>query len=172
MAHVLFGTDGIRGVANRELTPEMAFRLGQAIVAVMGNKGRAADPTHPRFLIGRDTRRSGAMLQGALAAGITSSGGDALLAGIVPTPALAALLRPLTCAGGVMISASHNPPEYNGLKVFAGSGYKLSDADEAALETLLQTDPLPFATRPVGTAVGRVIDIPDAAERYVARLVS
>ena len=102
----LFGTDGVRGVANKELTCQMAFQLGQAAVAF---KGRT-------ILIGKDTRLSGDMLESAVAAGIMSMGGTALLAGIIPTPAIALLTRELHCDGGIVISASHNPPEFNGMK--------------------------------------------------------
>ncbi|MCL2332747.1 MAG: phosphoglucosamine mutase [Actinomycetia bacterium] len=162
MANKLFGTDGIRGVANADLTPELAFRLGMALGQFL-----ADGQTHPRFVIGRDTRRSGTMLESALVAGITAAGGDALIAGIVPTPAVAFLVPELGANGGVMISASHNPPEYNGLKVFSREGFKLPDELEARIEQALATAP-PTAGRPTGSAVGRVHDIPDAAERYLA----
>ncbi|MDR2108410.1 MAG: phosphoglucosamine mutase, partial [Coriobacteriales bacterium] len=109
-----FGTDGVRGVANSELTCEIAFALGQAAVGILGE----------RLVIGRDTRRSGTMLEAALSAGITSVGGEAHLAGIVPTPAVAYLTRTLGVDGGVVISASHNAPEYNGIKFFDAEGFK------------------------------------------------
>ena len=99
----LFGTDGVRGVANKELTCETAFKLGQAAVAFQGKT----------ILIGKDTRLSGDMLESAVASGIMSMGGTALLAGIIPTPAIALLVRELHCDGGIVISASHNPPEYD-----------------------------------------------------------
>ncbi len=129
-----FGTDGVRGVANHELTCEMAFALGEAAVRLLG----------PKLVIGRDTRISGSMLEAALIAGITSHGGEALLAGVIPTPAVALLTRQLGASGGVVISASHNPPEYNGIKFFDAEGYKLSqeleDRFEAALHTALGTE--------------------------------
>ena len=123
----LFGTDGVRGVANKELTCQMAFQLGQAAVAF---KGRT-------ILIGKDTRLSGDMLESAVAAGIMSMGGTALLAGIIPTPAIALLTRELHCDGGIVISASHNPPEYNGIKIFDGQGFKLPDAVEDEIEAFM-----------------------------------
>ena len=123
----LFGTDGVRGVANKELTCQMAFQLGQAAVVF---KGRT-------ILIGKDTRLSGDMLESAVAAGIMSMGGTALLAGIIPTPAIALLTRELHCDGGIVISASHNPPEYNGIKIFDGQGFKLPDSVEDEIEAFM-----------------------------------
>ena len=122
-----FGTDGVRGIANSELTCEVAFALGQAATEILGK----------RLVIGRDTRRSGTMLEAALTAGITSTGGDVLLAGIVPTPAVAFLTRALGADGGVVISASHNAPEYNGVKFFDDEGFKLSGELEKAFEQRL-----------------------------------
>lgn len=166
MAGKLFGTDGIRAVANTVLTPEMAFRLGRAVVEVLGSGSQ-----RPRVLIGRDTRRSGEMLEAALAAGITSAGGDALSAGVIPTPAIALLLRDYDASCGVVISASHNPPEYNGLKVFSADGYKLDDADQDAIEALL-TGPVDDPTaRLTGAALGRTVTLPDATERYIRYMV-
>jgi phosphoglucosamine mutase len=188
VAKKLFGTDGIRGVANSDLTPELALKLGQAVVTYLAtppgesldvSKASPESAVRPRFLIGRDTRRSGEMLEGALAAGITSAGGEALLAGIVPTPTVARLLHDLDCSGGIVISASHNTPEYNGLKVFSGEGFKLPDAVEAQIEAFLQgntdnpgesLDEVRSLARPIGTAVGTVEVIADAAERYLAHL--
>lgn len=114
----LFGTDGVRGVANTELTCELAYRLGQAAVAFLGKA----------IVVGKDTRLSGDMLESAMVAGITSAGGTALLTGVIPTPAVALLVRELNAAGGAVISASHNPPEYNGIKLFDAEGFKLPDA--------------------------------------------
>ena len=124
----LFGTDGVRGVANTELTCDMAFRLGQAAVIKMGKS----------ILIGKDTRLSGDMLESALAAGVMSMGGTALLAGIIPTPGVALLTRELACDAGVVISASHNPPEYNGIKFFDAQGFKLPDAVEDEFEAIVR----------------------------------
>jgi phosphoglucosamine mutase len=158
-----FGTDGVRGIANSELTCEMAFTLGRAAVELLGS----------RLVIGRDTRKSGPMLEAALVAGITSAGGDALLAGIIPTPAAAFLTRELTANGGVVISASHNPPEYNGIKFFDAKGFKLTAELEDAFEERLQRAQAPLsAYLPTGAAVGTVISLEDAGERYVAHAMN
>lgn len=154
----LFGTDGIRGIANRDLTPELAFALGRALVAVQGGGGR------PRVVVGRDTRASGEMLEAALAAGICSAGGDVLLAGELPTPGVAFLSVALEADAGAVISASHNPPEDNGIKFFAGSGMKLPDAVEDEIERMVAE---PDGPRPEGTGVGRVLDASGDVERYV-----
>ena len=120
----LFGTDGVRGEANTVLTPEMAYRLGRAATLHFG-KDAAAQPV---ILIGRDTRLSGQLFEAALAAGICSAGGKAVLAGIIPTPAIAYLAKKLQMQAGIVISASHNPFHDNGIKFFGGDGYKLPDA--------------------------------------------
>lgn len=160
MATKLFGTDGIRGVANKELTPQIAFRLGQAVVRYLTDKSRA------RFVIGRDTRISGTMLESALVAGITSAGADAYVCGVIPTPAIAQLVRELEMDGGIVISASHNPPEFNGLKVFSREGYKLPDELEEEIESFLNSDE-PIEA-PFGPGVGVVYEQDDAIERYIA----
>lgn len=121
----LFGTDGVRGVANTELTPEMAMALGKAATLIL-----TEDKKRPVFIIGKDTRISGDMLEDALSAGILSMGGDVIKAGVIPTPAIAYLVRELGADAGVVISASHNPFEYNGIKFFNGDGFKLDDAVE------------------------------------------
>ena len=158
---ILFGTDGIRGTANRHpVTPETAFRLGRAA----GHLLRGASP-RPRFVIGRDTRLSGPMLESALVAGLNSTGADALLAGVIPTPAVAYLVTELGADGGVVISASHNPAPDNGLKLFGGDGYKLPDETEERLEQLILTPEID-AIRPEGAGIGSVSAIPDACERY------
>lgn len=159
----LFGTDGVRGVANRDLTPELAFRLGEAAGHFLGDHGRG------RIVVGRDTRRSGEMLESALVAGITSGGADALLAGIVPTPAIAFLTRELAADGGVVISASHNPPEYNGIKFFGRSGFKLPDELEDQIEEFCSGER--DFERPVGEGVGRIQRIGDAADRYIQHAI-
>jgi phosphoglucosamine mutase len=158
----LFGTDGIRGIANTELTPELAFRLGEAVVKFLGDDGSA------KFVIGRDTRRSGRMLQSALVAGITSSGGDVLLANMLPTPAIAFLTRRSRADGGIVISASHNAPEYNGLKIFSREGTKLPDDLESLIEVFLNTSN--GVNRPHGTGVGSVTNLDDATVHYVHHL--
>jgi phosphoglucosamine mutase len=121
----LFGTDGVRGVANRELTPELALAIGRAL------GGRLAPGA--RVLVGRDTRLSGPMLEGALAAGLSGAGVAAVLVGVLPTPAVAELVACGDAAAGIVISASHNPFPDNGIKVFGGDGFKLPDAEEAAI---------------------------------------
>jgi len=158
----LFGTDGIRGIANTELTPELAFRLGEAVVRFLGDDGSA------KFVIGRDTRRSGRMLQSALIAGITSSGGDVMLANMIPTPAIAFLTRRTKADGGIVISASHNTPEYNGLKIFSRDGTKLPDDLESLIEVFLNTTN--SVQRPQGTGVGSVTNLDDATSHYVHHL--
>ncbi|HEX6207319.1 MAG TPA: phosphoglucosamine mutase, partial [Actinomycetota bacterium] len=127
----LFGTDGIRGVAGRELTTELAHGLGRALVATVRSK-------RPRVAIGRDTRASGEMLEAALAAGICSAGGNVLLLGVVPTPAVAFLTVELGAHTGAVISASHNPPQDNGIKLFSSDGMKLPDMVEDEIERLVR----------------------------------
>jgi phosphoglucosamine mutase len=160
----LFGTDGVRGIANAELTPELAMRLGEAAGTLLCDRGRG------RIVVGRDTRISGEMLEAALVAGICSAGSDALLAGIVPTPAVALLVRELEADGGVVISASHNPAEYNGIKFFSRDGFKLPDELEARIEESAVSDERP--ERPVGAGVGVARPVDDAVERYVAHAVA
>ena len=130
----LFGTDGVRGVANTELTGELAFHLGRAGAYVL-TKGRKYAP---RILVAMDTRISGDMLENALVAGICSVGAHAVVAGVIPTPAVAYLVRAYRLDAGVMISASHNPAEYNGIKFFDGQGYKLSDELEDEIEEIIR----------------------------------
>ena len=156
----MFGTDGVRGVANVELTCPLAFRLGQAAVRFQG----------PRILVGKDTRLSGDMLEAAVCAGITSMGGTALLAGIIPTPAIALLVGQLECDGGIVISASHNPPEYNGIKLFDRNGFKLPDAVEDEIQAAIESGTLD-QDRPAGDAVGTIQNVPDAVDRYVRHAV-
>jgi phosphoglucosamine mutase len=159
----LFGTDGVRGIANADLTPELAFRLGEAAGHFLGDKGRG------RIVVGRDTRRSGEMLEAAMVAGICSGGADALVAGIVPTPAVAFLTRELGADGGVVISASHNPAAYNGIKFFSRDGFKLPDELEDEIEefTVSERD----WERPIGAEIGRMIHVDDAVTRYVSHAI-
>jgi len=156
----LFGTDGVRGVANLELTPELAFRLGEAAGHFLGDKGRG------RILVGKDTRKSGDMIEAALVAGICSGGADALVCGVIPTPGIAYLTRTMGADGGVVISASHNPPDYNGIKFFSRDGFKLPDELEDEIEEF--THKKREWDRPTGAAVGRVRVIDDAVSRYVS----
>lgn len=160
----LFGTDGVRGVANVDLTPELAFRLGEAAGAFLSGGCRG------RIVIGKDTRISGDMLEAALVAGICSVGSDALLAGIVPTPAVALLTRELGADAGVVISASHNPAVYNGIKFFSRDGFKLPDEVESRIEAFVTAESRP--ERPSGAGIGRAIVIEDAVERYIAHALA
>lgn len=161
MSNTLFGTDGVRGVANKDLSCELAFRLGEAAVAFAGHK----------ICIGRDTRKSGVMLESALVAGITSAGGTPHCAGIIPTPAIAYLTQELGCDAGIVISASHNPPEYNGIKFFSAKGMKLPDKaeDEIAAFAL---DPSAKFERPVGAGVGSIVKLKDAREKYIRHAIA
>src|SRR5919198_5039169 len=159
----LFGTDGVRGVAGRELTGELAYSLGAAAVRVLGRHGGG----HPVVVVGRDTRASGDFLEASLAAGICSAGGDVLLAGVQTTPAIAFLTTALGANAGAMISASHNPPEDNGIKFFSKEGFKLPDHLEDEIEVVLGEEP----ARVEGVAAGRINPIEDARERYMDHLV-
>jgi len=161
-----FGTDGVRGVANMELTPELAYKIGRCGGYVLTHKA-----TKPKVVIGRDTRISGHMLEAALTAGLLSIGADVVSVGVVSTPAVAYLTQELKADAGVMISASHNPVADNGIKFFAGDGYKLSDETELEIEELLDAaeDQLP---RPVGGDVGSVESAHELAQKYVEFLKS
>ena len=148
----MFGTDGVRGVANTELTPELAMALGKAGAYVLGREYK-----RPLLLIGRDTRISGCMLEDALCAGILSMGGDVIKVGVIPTPGIAFLVRKLNAAAGVVISASHNPFEYNGIKFFRGDGYKLDDAIEDKIEKYVK-EGVPSEAGRSGADLGRIIE--------------
>ncbi|GAY10157.1 phosphoglucosamine mutase [Pseudonocardia sp. N23] len=162
----LFGTDGVRGLANGELlTPELAVAVSASAARVLA----AHDRSHrPVAVVGRDPRASGEMLEAAVVAGLTSAGADAVLVGVLPTPAVAYLVAEQGADLGVMISASHNPMPDNGIKLFAAGGQKLPDEVELEIEAGL-TQP---AIRPTGAAVGRVRSLPDAIARYGAHLVA
>lgn len=164
----LFGTDGVRGVANRApLTPEFAFRLGRVAAAYLAERAAAAG-SRPAILVGRDTRLSGPLLEQALVAGILSTGVDALVAGVLPTAAIAMLSRGLGARGGVVLSASHNPFEDNGIKLFSSEGGKLPDAWEEEIEARLDVpDGLP---RPTGAGIGRLVPVTGAERRYLDAL--
>ena len=159
----LFGTDGIRGVANRELTGELAYSVGRAAVLVLAKGSR------PDIVVGRDTRASGEFLEAALAAGICSAGGNAVLLGVSTTPAVAFLTTDMGAAAGAVISASHNPAEYNGIKFFGANGYKVPDDAEDEIEAVVRSD---RAERPVGRDLGRVVPASEARERYLTHLES
>ena len=162
----MFGTDGVRGVANTELTPELAFKLGRAGAYVL------TEGTHkPKILVGMDTRISGQMLECALVSGILSVGAEAVCVGIVPTPAIAYLTRKYNADAGVMISASHNPVEYNGIKFFDSKGYKLKDEIEDRIQYVIENN-LEEVPSPVSGDVGRKIEDETAVEQYVKYIKS
>ncbi len=158
----LFGTDGVRGVAGEELTLELATKLGQAGAYVL-TKQTSYKPT---IIVGCDTRISGSMLANALMAGICSVGANAIFAGVLPTPAIAYLARKHRVEAGVVISASHNPMEFNGIKFFNGEGYKLSDSLEDEIEALIQND-MKGIKFPTGSGIGRVEYRFDLAREYI-----
>lgn len=156
----LFGTDGIRGIANlNPMTPENAFRLGRALTIFLQQKSHSV-------VVGRDTRRSGEMLEASLVAGLTSAGANVLLTGILPTPGVALLAREEKAAAGIVISASHNPAEDNGLKLFRGDGTKFDDAAESKIETLMFQEPND-SERPTGADIGTTTILSDATTRYI-----
>lgn len=161
----LFGTDGIRGVANRHpMDAVMALAVGQAVTYVLRKPDR-----QPRVIVGKDTRISGYMLESALESGITSMGGVAEMVGVLPTPGIAYLAESMRVDAGIVVSASHNPYEDNGIKVFAGSGFKLSDEQEARIEDLILGDNLPSMVPPPNE-MGRAYRLDDARARYVVFL--
>ena len=160
----LFGTDGVRGVANEPpMTPELALALGRAVTHVAGRGKRHA----PRVIIGKDTRLSGYMLETAIASGICSMGGRVLLCGPIPTPAVAHLTVSMRADAGIVISASHNPYADNGIKVFGGDGFKLPDEAEAEIEALIE-DAEALGPRKTGPGIGKAQKLEDARGRYVA----
>jgi phosphoglucosamine mutase len=162
----LFGTDGVRGLANGELTPELALEVASAAARVL----IAHDATHrPVAVVGRDPRASGEMLEAAVVAGLTAAGADVLLLGVLPTPAVAFLTASYGADVGVVISASHNPMPDNGVKLFAAHGLKLPDYIEREIEAAVAAG---ADTRPIGAAIGRVRTADDALERYGAHLLS
>jgi phosphoglucosamine mutase len=184
----LFGTDGVRGLANGDLTPELALSVSAAAARVLvAHDCVLTDPlpgAHPHrshrpiAVVGRDPRASGEMLQAAVCAGLTSAGADVMQVGVLPTPAIAFLVGELNADLGVMISASHNPMPDNGIKLFAAGGHKLPDSVEDEIEAMIEG--IDAATRagvgapgarPTGAAVGRVYDITDALDRYIAHLL-
>lgn len=158
----LFGTDGVRGVAGSELTIELATKLGQAGAYVL-TKEQAHKPT---IIVGCDTRISGGMLASALMSGICSVGANAIFAGVMPTPAIAYLTRKHKVDAGVVISASHNPMEFNGIKFFNGDGYKLSDALEDEIEALIAND-MKDVTLPTGSEIGKIEYRFDLIREYI-----
>ncbi|NLM75548.1 MAG: phosphoglucosamine mutase [Clostridiaceae bacterium] len=163
----LFGTDGVRGIANTELTGELAFQLGRAAAYVL------SDELHhtPRILVGKDTRRSSDMLEKALLAGLCSSGAEAVSAGYIPTPGVAYLVRKYKFDGGVVISASHNPAEFNGIKFFNSEGYKLPDSLEERIEKIIldNAEKLPS---PTGEKIGTISCLETAQEDYINHAIN
>jgi phosphoglucosamine mutase len=161
-----FGTDGVRGIANQKLTPELAYVLGRVggYTLTRNNEGR-----RPKIVIARDTRISGPMLEAALVAGLLSIGADVVRLGILPTPGVAYLTKQLKADAGIMISASHNPAQDNGIKFFGADGFKLSDVLEAEMESLMdgREDQLP---RPIGADVGTVQDDLESGRTYIEYL--
>lgn len=159
-----FGTDGVRGVANRELTPELAFQIGRC-----GGYVLTKSVERPKVLIGRDTRISGHMLEGALVAGLLSIGVEVMRLGVISTPGVAYLTKALGAQAGIMISASHNPVQDNGIKFFGPDGFKLSDEQEAEIEALIDNgkDMLP---RPIGAGLGQVNDYFEGGQKYLQYL--
>ncbi|MCX5861150.1 MAG: phosphoglucosamine mutase [Desulfomonile sp.] len=163
MSKKLFGTDGVRGVANRHpMTAEIALRLGRAIAHPVFVQHRRRH----RILVGKDTRISSYMIETALSAGICSMGADVLLVGPMPTPGIAFLTVNMRCDAGVVISASHNPYQDNGIKFFSNDGFKLSDDSEERIESLIFSEEMD-EVRPTAEHIGIAIRIDDALERYV-----
>ena len=164
----LFGTDGARGVANTEITCEIAMQIGRAAALVLSEDNGGKRPV---VMIGKDTRASGDMIEGALVAGLCSVGANVILLGVVPTPAVAYMVTTYQADAGIMISASHNPCEYNGIKIFASTGYKLPDEVENRIEAIVldKAQELPV---PVGGDVGMVTRKADAVDEYVAHVAS
>lgn len=170
----LFGTDGVRGLANADLPPELALAVAASAARVLIGH----DPSHrPIAVVGRDTRASGEMLEAAVVAGLASAGADVMRVGVLPTPAVAFLTADYNADLGVVLSASHNAMPDNGIKLFSRGGHKLSDDIEAEIEQLTEQAlgtslaESGAADRPVGAAVGRVRDVPEAAERYITHLM-
>ncbi len=159
----LFGTDGIRGVANEPpLTPDLAHRVGRELVATLAEQ---ASNGPVRVVIGRDTRRSGPLLEAAMVSGVLSAGGDCFTIGVLPTPGIALLTRALDAHGGVVLSASHNPFEDNGIKLFSAKGTKFPDAWEEQIEARLKADDA--APRARGAGIGHLIAYERAEKYYV-----
>lgn len=161
----LFGTDGIRGIANKDLTPELAYKVGRAGAYILsnGNKGK--------IVLGKDTRKSGDMLEAALIAGICSVGLDVITLGVAPTPAVAYLTKKYNALAGIVISASHNPVEYNGIKFFNSNGYKLIDAMENKIEKLVLNNE-EISLRPIKEDVGQTIIEDEGYKYYIDHLKS
>ncbi|MCC8016170.1 MAG: phosphoglucosamine mutase [Clostridiales bacterium] len=166
----LFGTDGVRGIANKDLTNEMAMQIGMAAAEILikGNENKNDKPT---VMIGKDTRASGDMLEAALTTGFCSVGVNVLSVGVIPTPAVAYLVGRYNCDAGVMISASHNPCEYNGIKIFQSNGYKLPDSVEEEIESII-LDKAETVELKTGGGVGKRTYCKTAVEDYINHVIS
>lgn len=164
----LFGTDGVRGIANKDLTNDLAMKIGSAAATVLLREAKSKKPT---VLIGKDTRASGDMLEAALTAGLCSVGCNVLSIGIVPTPAVAYLVGLYECEAGIMISASHNPCEYNGIKIFQKTGYKLDDAIEEEIEAIILDNAEEIDIK-IGGDVGNRLYSKTAVNDYIDHVVS
>lgn len=164
----LFGTDGVRGIANKDLTNDLAMKIGSAAATVLLREAKSKKPT---VLIGKDTRASGDMLEAALTAGLCSVGCNVLSIGIVPTPAVAYLVGLYECEAGIMISASHNPCEYNGIKIFQKTGYKLDDAIEEEIEAIILDNAEEINIK-IGGDVGNRLYSKTAVNDYIDHVVS
>ncbi len=164
----LFGTDGVRGIANKDLTNDLAMKIGAAAATVLLREAKSAKPT---VLIGKDTRASGDMLEAALTAGLCSVGCNVLSVGIVPTPAVAYLVGKYECEAGIMISASHNPCEYNGIKIFQKTGYKLDDSIEEEIEAIILDNAEKIEYK-YGGDVGNRLYSKNAVRDYIEHVVS
>ena len=159
----IFGTDGVRGVANGDLTIQLATDIGRAAgMVVEETAGRK-----PTFIVGKDTRVSSDMLEAALAAGLCSVGADVVLLGVVPTPAVAYLVTRYGADAGIMLSASHNPYEYNGIKIFSGQGYKLLDVQEDEIERIVLDHERPYAVK-APSEIGTIRRSDTAVDDYVS----
>ena len=158
----IFGTDGVRGIANEKLDVELALAISRAAGIIIKNETEGK----PKVIVGRDTRLSGTMLEAAVAAGLSSVGCDVELLGVVPTPAVAYLVTKLGASGGVMITASHNPFQYNGIKYFGPTGFKLTDEQENRIEGIVLDGSEPVEFAPTGE-IGKISHNTEAAELYV-----
>ena len=163
----IFGTDGVRGIANEKLDVELALAISRAAGIIIKNEFEGI----PKVIVGRDTRLSGTMLEAAVAAGLSSVGCEVELLGVVPTPAVAYLVKKLGVAGGVMITASHNPYQYNGIKYFGSTGFKLTDEQEARIERIVLdgSEPIELAHT---EKIGRITHNTEAVEEYVDHIAS
>jgi phosphoglucosamine mutase len=161
----LFGTDGVRGVANEHpMTAEMAINIGRATAHLFKKKGHV-----PKIIIGKDTRVSGYMLENALVSGICSMGVNAIMVGVIPTPGIAFLANSMRADAGIVISASHNPFQDNGIKIFSSEGFKLPDETEAAIEEILFANNL-HTLHPSPSELGKAYRMEDARGRYIVFL--